>query len=188
MLNFIDGLHLASTGAASIFVGLVPSLPPLFSLVKYFCILLGVSLIMHSLMRLRLVINRYNSQEFRPIFFQIFAGVALINLNILIATGAETIFGVENHLSNPLSYSVETTSDWVTVRTKSIVVAIMGFIELVGYISVARGVVELNKHSLGKPNSSLGKGLTHIIGGILAANITLTTLMLASTFGLDDFI
>lgn len=187
MLNPIDALNTATNGAAAIFVGLAPSLPPLFTLIKFFCILLGAGLIVHSVMRLRRVNNRQNQAEIGPVIFQMFAGVILINLNLFIATGAETLFGGENHKLSPLAYSVTTGGDWVSMRSKNIALAILSFIQFVGYISVARGITELNNHAHSKPNASLGKGLTHVVGGILATNITLTTSMLASTFGLKDF-
>jgi intracellular multiplication protein IcmC len=60
--------------------------------------------------------------------------------------------------------------------------AIMSFIQFIGFISVARGITILNNVSKNRPDASLGKGLTHIVGGIMACNILLTSQMLANTF------
>lgn len=171
----------AVNGAAAIFVGLAPSLPSLFTLVKSFCIVLGSGMLLHSILRLKNLNNRQNQSEFRPILVEIFAAVALINLNLVIATGSETLFGVGFKEMAPLSNHVQTGGGWVVMRAQSITFAILSFIQFVGYIAVAKGIAEINNHSKGKSNTSLGKGLTHVVGGIFACNIMLTLQMLSST-------
>lgn len=174
-------LSSAVSGAGGMFVGLAPSLPPLFILVSFFCKMLGVAMIFHSLLKLKETKNRQNPAEFRPILIEIFTAVALINLNIFIATGAESLFGAGDYTINPLAYTVQTGNTYA-MRAENIATAILSFIQFVGFISVARGITILNAASKGRQDASLGKGLTHIIGGCLASNITATVVMLGATF------
>jgi len=174
-------INAAIGGAGTFFVGLAPSLPSLFTLVKAFCVILGLCMLIHSILRLKNLNNRQNQSEFRPILVEILAAIALINLNLFIATGSESFFGEGLKEVASLSNHVQTNGNWAAARAQNIVFAILSFIQFVGYISVARGITELNNTSKGKANSSLGKGLTHIIGGILACNILMTVEMIGLT-------
>jgi len=60
--------------------------------------------------------------------------------------------------------------------------AIMKFVQLIGIISFIRGWVQLTHASQGG-HSSFGKGITHIIGGLLAVNIEGTRNALEATVG-----
>jgi intracellular multiplication protein IcmC len=167
-------------GAATFFVGLLPSLPSLFTLVKVFCILLGLGMLVHSILRLKNLNSSQNQSEMRPILVEILAATALINLNLFIATGSESLFGVGMKEITPVGTAIKTGGDWAAARAQNIVVAILSFIQFVGYIAVAKGITELNNTSKGKANATLSKGLTHIVGGILAVNIMGTLAMLGS--------
>ena len=107
---------------------------------------------------------------------------ALINLDVVIASSAESMFGGGDLKISPLAYQVQQGGDWAKLRAANIILAIESFIQLVGYIGVARGITILNNMSKGKPDASLGKGLTHIVGGVLASNIILTFSILSATF------
>jgi hypothetical protein len=185
MTNIIDAattfLSSAVNGAGAAFVGLAPSLPPLFILVSFFCKMLGVGMIFHALLKIKDARNKQNPAEMRPIIVELLAAVALINLNLFIATGAESLFGAGNYTINPLAYTVQNGNSYAA-KADNIATAILSFIQFVGYISVARGITILNAASKGKQDASLGKGLTHVVGGCLASNITLTVAMLGATF------
>lgn len=60
--------------------------------------------------------------------------------------------------------------------------AIVTFIRLLGYIAFVRGWIIINDYAQGKQQASLAKGLTHLIGGVFAINITATAGILANTF------
>lgn len=66
--------------------------------------------------------------------------------------------------------------------TKQGLLSIVTFIRLLGYIAFIRGWIIINDYAQGKQQASLGKGLTHLIGGVFAINITATAGMLANTF------
>lgn len=61
---------------------------------------------------------------------------------------------------------------------------IVGYMKLIGLIAFVRGWVILSKmgHAGSQPGS-VGKGITHIVGGVLLVNVVDTINILAATFG-----
>lgn len=70
-------------------------------------------------------------------------------------------------------------------RWREISEVIVMYVRLVGYIAFIRGWIILSKmgHSGTQPGS-IGKGVIHIIGGILLVNVIDTVNLLSRTFGL----
>lgn len=62
------------------------------------------------------------------------------------------------------------------------VAAIMGFVQILGFIAFVRGFLILHKYNTGEQRDGLGRALTHIVGGAMAINIKWTAAMLADTF------
>lgn len=59
-------------------------------------------------------------------------------------------------------------------------------VRVVGYISFVRGLIVMSRASRqGVPPGMVGKGMMHIIGGILAINIDSTVLLIEKTFGFN---
>lgn len=64
--------------------------------------------------------------------------------------------------------------------------ALIDFIQVLGAIAFIRGWVLLARSAgQGAPQGTYGKGLTHIIGGILAINVVATAQAVVNTFGLQ---
>lgn len=168
---------------SSLFVGLSPSLPPLFTLTKIFAILFGVCLIVHAITRLvKLTKSPEHQTESKfGIFIEFFAGALLIQLDASLAAMSESIFTSQTSY-HILAYDVKKAGALdVAAQAQNVILAIMSFVQFIGYASFFRGVLILNKVANGSRNESLGKGLTHVIGGCLAANIQLTGAMLIAT-------
>ncbi|HET9843269.1 MAG TPA: hypothetical protein VFP93_01260 [Gammaproteobacteria bacterium] len=72
----------------------------------------------------------------------------------------------------------------VEEKWTEIAVVLIKYMKLIGFIAFVRGWIILSKmgHSGSQPGS-VGKGLTHLIGGVLLMNIVDTVLILARTFG-----
>lgn len=60
---------------------------------------------------------------------------------------------------------------------------ILKFVQIIGFISFIRGWIYLTQASQGG-QSTFGKAITHIVGGILAINIEGTANVLQATFGI----
>jgi intracellular multiplication protein IcmC len=82
----------------------------------------------------------------------------------------------------PLSYNSKSVGNLSVQATN----AILGFIQIMGLISFVRGWVIIAKAAQGSSQGvTTGKGITHIIGGILAINIIGTKNALWATLGLS---
>jgi len=90
-----------------------------------------------------------------------------------------TVFGVESPLAYPGS---DNSANW-----DQVVNVIVMFTQIIGLIAFIRGWLILAKVSSkggGGGQHSFGKGLTHIIGGILAINVVGTFNVIGVTLGL----
>lgn len=67
--------------------------------------------------------------------------------------------------------------------TKKGIEGVLWFIRLIGYIAFVRGWLLLNQAGQGK-DGVVGRGLTHILGGVAAINAKLTAEILANSIGL----
>lgn len=91
-----------------------------------------------------------------------------------------TAFGTPN--ITPLSYNAKSMGSLSLQATN----AILGFVQIMGLISFIRGWAIIAKAAQGGSQGvTTGKGLTHIIGGILAINIVGTKNALWATLGLS---
>ena len=113
----------------------------------------------------------------RP-FSAIFIGVALFYMPYFISAVNLSIFtssGVENELSY--------TSDSIDYDTY--VEPILGIIQIIGIIAFMRGWILLAKATNpGQQPGAISKGVTHVIGGILAVNIRTFITVIYQTLGL----
>lgn len=111
----------------------------------------------------------------------IVVGAILIYLPSTIDSTMATVFGTTEVAPNNelLGYGVSGIPEWVRLAD-----VIIGWVKLIGLIAFVRGWVILSKmgHSGAQPGS-IGKGIIHIIGGILLFNLIDTVNILARTFG-----
>ena len=82
---------------------------------------------------------------------------------------------------SPLSY----TGPGVAGLSQQAMTAVLQLVQLVGVIAFARGWLIVAKSAQSGHQQQLGKGITHIIGGILAINIVGTQQVLNATLGLS---
>lgn len=66
-------------------------------------------------------------------------------------------------------------------QTAAAITGVLTFIRLIGYIAFIRGWLLINQSGQGK-EGTLGRGLTHILGGVAAINVQITAQILANTF------
>lgn len=107
-----------------------------------------------------------------PSLITIGVGSLLIFFVSSYQVGLQTLFGY----SSPLSYSSDASS------TESLVTSVVTIMQVVGVIAFIRGLLLLNgAGSPGAQPGSVGKGLTFVVGGLLAINIYGTWLALVNT-------
>jgi intracellular multiplication protein IcmC len=106
--------------------------------------------------------------------------VIFLYLPTALDVASTTLFnGMDRH--NPLSTNLTDNGGFAAGAA-----AVMRFIEMVGLIAFGRGWFILRAVSQGRANEGgTGRAITHMVGGILAVNITTFGPMLGKFVGLD---
>ena len=161
-------------------VNLSQSYPEIIKLVSVFAFVAGMMMILGGLYKLKIygelrtmMASQTNLKE--PLAVMC-AGAMLIYLPTAFDTTMMTIFGHAQF--SPLSYITDMTPNW----TQSFR-AVLGLVQIIGMISFIRGWFLVSKSSQQGHQGGLGKGLTHIVGGIMAMNIAGVKAILWNTFG-----
>ena len=111
-------------------------------------------------------------------------GVLLLYLPSTVDVGVLTLWGqgAFNSGASILSYTPKASDPFAPAKAGAIAV-----VRVVGYVSFVRGLVMLSHTSNqggGQPGT-FGKGIAHIIGGILAINIVATIAIISNSLGLS---
>lgn len=104
----------------------------------------------------------------------IITGVALIWWPVMLDALTATLWGT----SNPIGYDPN-----VDAQYKEVWVVLINLMKVVGLISFIRGWYCLIKSGEQGAQGMIGKGLTHIVGGVLAFHIDAVINVLFHTFG-----
>lgn len=100
-------------------------------------------------------------------FLQFFIGIALFYLPTFIESLNQTLWQ-DPDVNNVLSWNSGSQSD----NFQTYIEPILGVIQIIGMIAFIRGWVQLSRATnAGQQPGAVSKGLTHIVGGILAINI-----------------
>lgn len=112
----------------------------------------------------------------KPIMLLVVGGF-LLYLPSTIKTALNTLWDTPN----PYGYVTSQTDAWSLLITNSFLI-----LQLIGLVSFIRGLIILT-HAGGHSaqQGTFGRGMTHIIGGILCINMYDTVRMIATTLGLS---
>jgi hypothetical protein len=117
---------------------------------------------------------------YRESLLVLLSAIMLINLPEAIATFTASMYGTVSQ--SPLAYATAQSNPGENMGQKTLV-AILAFVQFVGLLAFVRGWFVM--HNIGKSSdASLGKALTHIIGGILAINIVDSANITAQSVGI----
>ncbi len=166
-----------------IFSNLAQSYPQLWQLLTGISYLLGVAFIVKSLFMMK----HYNDTRtnamaqqgtFKAPLVTMIIGAALLFWPSTLATLMQTGFGYDQ--AQDIAYM-----SYIPGVDSTSLQAVLGFIQIVGFIAFIRGWVELMNHHSHQQGGGQGSGKawTHIIGGILAVNIVGTQELIWNTFG-----
>lgn len=154
-------------------------LPALETLARAFSYMMGILCMVRALYKLKVYgearTMMSSSTSITPVLLLFLAGSAFMFLPGMLKTMMMTFF-VQ---SSPLDYPAGPGDFDIAIRV------IINIVRLVGIIAFIKGWLILSKVGDHSGQASVGKGLTHIIGGIFAANIYQVTLILFSSFGLS---
>lgn len=146
----------------------------------------GTFLVMRGIMMYRIFANQtFGSAqrgEMAGPMVHILVGAVLIYFPSAIDTSLVTVFGSDNILTTESLFAYKAVSG--VDRWNKIATLVVYYLHLIGIIAFFRGWIILSKmaHSGSQPGS-VGKGLTHIIGGILLINIVQAVNVIAVTLG-----
>lgn len=113
------------------------------------------------------------------------APASMFFIGILLIQAKDTIKMVEDSFgmqANNLLTAAGGAGSGVAGWSAGAIAAVLGFVQILGFIAFARGWLILHKYNTGEARDGLGRSATHIVGGVMALNIKWTVGMLASTF------
>ncbi|MBI2790827.1 MAG: hypothetical protein HYX61_02615 [Gammaproteobacteria bacterium] len=147
---------------------------------------IGLSLMVRGVMMYKALATQTMSSaqkgEFAgPLVFIIVGGI-LVYFPSTLTTSLSSVFVTSDisPASELIGYqSLSGSEKWQQIST-----VVIEYMKLIGLIAFVRGWVILSKmgHSGSQPGS-VGKGLIHLIGGVLLINVVETVAILACTFG-----
>lgn len=149
----------------------------------------GLALVVRGVMMYRQLANQTMASAQRgefagPLVF-IVVGAILVYFPSTLNTSLNTLFvGVDQNSLSEASQMIGYQSLAGVEHWQEIADVVVKYVKLVGLIAFVRGWIILSKmgHSGSQPGS-VGKGIIHIIGGVLLINIVDTFRMLANTLG-----
>ena len=119
------------------------------------------------------------NSSLRPPITYLLVSMVFIYLPTALDILMNTIYGTTQ--ITPLSYVTAQSSS----QFESGLTVILAFIQIIGLIAFIRGWVIIAHTSQQGGRETVGKGITHIVGGILAINIVGTRDILWHTFGFN---
>jgi len=162
--------------SVAVLANIAKSLIPVQSMITGFAYMLGIGFVLKALMSLKTnsesksSMASSNSALKEPVVYLI-VGSLLIFFPSTIRMLLNTTFGY----SSILQYSQEGASTQLSL-------AVITVIQTIGLFAFIRGwVLVVRASSTGQPPGGVGKGLTHVFGGILAINIVGTIEMVNNT-------
>lgn len=162
-------------------------MPPWFTVVRIGMWLIGLGLLVSAIMQLRRFREPGGEENVIKAGWQLFFAMLALNLDTAMVTGTQTLFGYDAQPDSPLSYMATVSGGsggWVGERFRLLAAVILIWIQFIGYIAFARGILILNRYKTQGSklhHVSLSKGMTHIVGGIIAANLGLFSDFLLGT-------
>ena len=147
------------------------AIPQFAELVRVSMWIIGLLLMISAILKLRTFRDPGKERIVSKCLWQMFFAFLCLNINVALDSATMTVFAQS---TSPLSYPTS-GGGWANERISLVAHVVLIWIEFVGYIAFARGILILNRVKT-KPEArdiSIGKGLTHIIGGVLCCNLSL---------------
>lgn len=158
--------YVTSLSAQDMITNIATQLPQLMRFVTAFAYVMGMYLIFGAILKLkqfgesRTMMSQ--SHELKGPLFMLVAGGLLLYLPTSVQVGLSTFW------ADPSPYGyLENTDEWSGFMNNVYMV-----VQLIGTIAFVRGLVILSRlGERGGHNDSVGKAMTHIIGGVFCINI-----------------
>lgn len=165
----------AAPGIDQVFANFRASSVALTRLVEYTSYIIGLFLVLNSIIKFSQLGSNPQLSPKVPI------GMFLIGVSIFSLTSTISVVSTTMAMGNGPGAVLMPSAGGFGAATAAGLQGVFLFIRLVGYIAFIRGWLLLNQGAQGK-DGMIGRGLTHIFGGVAAINITVTAKILANTF------
>ncbi len=181
---FLPTLAFAASGSPidvdQMLANIQEQLPYLTEFVTALCYLSGVYFIFKAMYALKqygeMRTMMASGTDLRGPITQIGLAVCLLFSPTIIDVGLTTFYGD----SSILAYD-ETGTEWDTLAN-----TIIAIVQFVGGVAFLRGIFIFHKLGSGQAQpGTFAKGVTHLIGGVIALNIVQATKILYDTLGID---
>lgn len=174
-LGFADAAH--AENLAQMAQNFEQSFPGIRKLIAGSFALLGLGMVVGSLFAF--VRHSEGKGELRTAIALFFVGIAFWQANDMVNTLTATMFGGQGN-TDLFAYQPGGMSSGGALG--GAMSAVLGFIQIVGYVAFGRGWILINRYAAGTLEDGLGRGLTHLAGGVLAINVKVTVMALVNTF------
>lgn len=175
-LVLLTGNANAAPGIGTMFSNFSASSIALSKLVQYSSFIIGLFLVLNSIFKFSQLGSNPQLSPKTPIVM-FFVGIGIFTLTNSV-----------NMVLSTMALGAAPAADWVPpvngsmpAEAKAAIEGVLLFIRLVGYISFIRGWLLINQYGNGK-EGTLGRGLTHLAGGVAAINANITAKILANSF------
>ncbi len=161
--------------------------PPLQALLVAFCFIAGTVLLIRGV----LIAAQHGDTPSRfvsgshskgAVIAHWVIGAFLLGLPAVVGASLETLF-MTSTAAQPteiFAYAPEAMQSMTNDNARSIVVALLRIVQIIGLIGMIRGLFLLNAAPVHPGSGLVGKGATHLIGGTLAINIVVFVGMIES--------
>lgn len=169
------------TSADGVLTSAAQVLPPMTAMVGAFAFMAGCILGGYAILLAKsAAASNQQKNTYTQALVVLLSAVVMVNLPEVMNLFGNTFFDGDYKPQSVLAYA---TTAAPSQGPGGMLKAILGFVQFIGLLSFIKGWFVMN--SIGKrQDATLGKGLTHIIGGIFAMNVVLAADVTASTFNI----
>ena len=181
---FVTIAYADTTSFSSLFTNLNDSLDEVWQMLIAICYLTGFALTLGAIYKLKKFGERtafmHNSKGLIAPSAAFFIGINLMFAPAYLKVWNATLFGYSD-VQSTLAWEQENAGiDWADALAPMI-----GTIQVIGLIAFLRGWLLVTKSTAEQPQpGAVSKGFIHIVGGVLAINITGTLDIISNTFGI----
>ena len=174
-----------SYDAGQMLINLGESLPAIYRMVTGAAYVIGIGFAVAALYHLKIYGELRTMMSSQTGLKQPMMYLFVAAIFIFLPTGFAMVMSSTFGYANVLSYQQWPTRSGYPISREAIVV--LQLIQLIGIISFIKGWILIQRSSSQQQQGGFGKGLVHVMGGIFAANIVGTAVIVSNTLGIRFF-
>ena len=174
LLITISNANAADVGIGTMFANFQGSAEAIIRLIKTSSYVIGLFLVAGSIFKFTQL--GQGQMTVKTPLMMFFSGIGIFALTGTVSIATQTLA-----MGNGPGSLLMPSAPGMNAAASAAMLGVLTFIRMVGYLAFVRGFLMLNQHGQGK-EGTLGRGLTHIFGGVAAINVTITAKILGNTF------